>query len=222
MKALRCAVIFVLVPVAMCMLGECVRWLNTTSTTCCLHANTTGLHTQCCVLVQVESLLHSPSHIHNLLTCSNPGSSTGVRARQERIPFATINDPDTLKQQVETLINSPVVLDVAAESVSLRTATDEEWAAAKAAGGAAKGAKAEGQGDAVAVVASPVSKVTKPRVVALLDASPETCGAKAAACAQLEEVRRVGAVSAGSVAVCRCVRMTVCEACSCVHLHACR
>lgn len=50
------------------------------------------------------------------------------------MPFATLDDPAVLQSQVQPLVGKLVTLEVTPSGVSLREATAEEAAAAKAAG----------------------------------------------------------------------------------------
>jgi hypothetical protein len=84
------------------------------------------------------------------------------------------------------------------DAVILRPASAEEAAAAASGAAAAAAAAAASNGKPkAAAAAGAVSPVSSPRVVPLLDCTPALSGAKASACAQLEQVslRSSGAAS---------------------------
>lgn len=112
-----------------------------------------------------------------------------MRARQEKVPFATLDDAALQESQVRPLLGRHVALDVGTDGVVLREATPAEVAAAAAPAGNGNGNSAPAP---PAATAAPVSRVNAPRVVALGDAVPTLCGAKAAACGRLDQVRDGG------------------------------
>jgi hypothetical protein len=107
----------------------------------------------------------------------------GVRARQEKMPFAMIDDPVMVNAAVKPLLGQTVALDISPDNVTLGPASSSQAAAAAAAAGKAAAGNGGGGGGAGAV-----SKVTTPRLVQLLDCTPSLAGAKASACARLEQV----------------------------------
>jgi hypothetical protein len=112
-----------------------------------------------------------------------------VRARQERVPFVTIEDRAVIAGEVEPLLGQLVALVASPEGAQLRPATSADEAAGGA--GSSNGAAAAGNGNGrPAALAKPAatSKAKTAGVVPLLDCSAATGGAKAAACAQLEQV----------------------------------
>lgn len=112
-----------------------------------------------------------------------------MRARQERVPFVTIEDRDIIERDVSPLLGQQVALVASPEGAQLRAATAAEAAAAAAAAGASS-SNGNGNGAAPAVAKPlPVTMAKSPGVVALLDCAASVGGAKAAACAQLEQVR---------------------------------
>jgi hypothetical protein len=124
-----------------------------------------------------------------------------VRARQERVPFATVEDPDFLGSKVRPLVGRHVELRVSAESVALTEA-------AAAPGGAGGNGSGRGGNKAVVPLAAPLAarKVRTPVVVAMPDCEVGTTGAKAAACAQLDQVgpaRAMPARECVTAAACR-------------------
>jgi hypothetical protein len=116
-----------------------------------------------------------------------------VRARQERVPFVTLEDRDIIASQVLPLLGQQVALVASPEGVQLRPATATESAATSASSSNGNGSKAaqasSNNGVDSATWSLAVSKVSKPGVVALLDCTASVGGAKAAACGRLEQVR---------------------------------
>jgi phosphoglucan,water dikinase len=141
-------------------------------------------------------------------------SHLGVRARQERVPLATIS-PEALAREVLPLVGAPVELRVGGDGSTVelvRAAAGAAGAAAAAAGGRAaagaaaapKAAAAAAAADAAkAAAAAPLVKPAAPapaadcsqalEVVPLPDARAETCGAKAASCARLLRLSQAAA-----------------------------
>ncbi|CAL8462111.1 g1642 [Coccomyxa elongata] len=125
-------------------------------------------------------LRHSLPHLSHL----------GVRARQEKVPFATCEDEGIVDAEVKPLVGSRVRLTVSTEGVSISAEADgaasseapSTAAAASSSNGAAGGNSSNG-----AAKSGPgaVEKVGKAAVAPLEKATPANCGAKAAACAQL-------------------------------------
>lgn len=104
------------------------------------------------------------------------------------MPFAMIDDPVLVNAAVRPLLGQTVALDVTPDNVTLGPASSSQAAAAAAADSASKAAAAAGNGSSGSVAA--ISKVTTPRLVQLLDCTPSLAGAKASACARLEQVGR--------------------------------
>uniref|UniRef100_A0A383WH22 CBM20 domain-containing protein n=1 Tax=Tetradesmus obliquus TaxID=3088 RepID=A0A383WH22_TETOB len=125
-------------------------------------------------------------------------SHLGVRARQERVPFAILDDPSVAAQDVAPLLGQHIALTVTPDSVTIAPATAEQLAAAAAAAGgkaragaaAANGGASKQQegGEAAGGPAGAVSKVSSVRMLPLLDCMPTLAGAKASSCARLEQI----------------------------------
>ncbi|KAF6253313.1 pyruvate phosphate dikinase [Scenedesmus sp. NREL 46B-D3] len=122
-------------------------------------------------------------------------SHLGVRARQERVPFAILDDPAVAASDVSPLLGQHIALTVTPDSVSIAPATREQLAAAAAAAGdkarAAAGGAQQPAAAAEAAAAGPagdVSKVSSMRMLPLLDCMPTLAGAKASSCARLEQI----------------------------------
>lgn len=123
-------------------------------------------------------------------------SHLGVRARQERVPFVTIEDRAVIGGEVEPLIGQAVALVATPEGAQVRRATDAEVAAA-AASSAASHSDANGSNGSNGVTPLSVSRVTTPTVLPLADCAAARGGAKAAACAQLEQLSVKSAAAGG-------------------------
>lgn len=95
-----------------------------------------------------------------------------------------IDDPVMVNAAIRPLLGHTVALDITPDNVTLGPASSSQAAAAAAA--AAGKAAAAGNGGGAG--AGAVSKVTTPRLVQLLDCTPSLAGAKASACARLEQV----------------------------------
>lgn len=104
------------------------------------------------------------------------------------MPFAMIDDPVMVNAAIRPLLGHTVALDVSPDNVTLGPASSSQAAAAAAAAGKAAAGNGGGGG------AGAVSKVTTPRLVQLLDCTPSLAGAKASACARLEQVGTLGGV----------------------------
>lgn len=115
---------------------------------------------------------------------------SGVRARQEKVPFAMLDDPDMVRSDVSPLLGQQVALTVTSDQVTLTTPTEAQLAAeAVAAGQQAQENKEKILASGFSTEAGgAVSKVTAPRMMSLLDCMPSLAGAKASACARLEQV----------------------------------
>lgn len=114
-----------------------------------------------------------------------------MRARQERVPFVTIEDRAVIDGEIAPLLGETVALVANPEGAQLRRATEAEAAAAAAAhdgAAASNGGGSSGNGSG-ANKPPLVSRVTAPAVIALADCTASRGGAKAAACGQLEQVR---------------------------------
>eukprot|EP00878_Enallax_costatus_P044046 GHUV01052209.1.p1 GENE.GHUV01052209.1~~GHUV01052209.1.p1 ORF type:complete len:109 (-),score=26.77 GHUV01052209.1:356-682(-) len=105
-----------------------------------------------------------------------------------------LDDPDMVKSDVRPLLSQQVALAVTSDQVTLAKPTEAQLAAAAAAAGEqaelnkekilASGFSTEAGGA--------VSKVNSPRLMSLLDCMPSLAGAKASACARLEQVNIIG------------------------------
>jgi len=116
-----------------------------------------------------------------------------VRARQERVPFVTLEDRDILNSEVLPLLGKQVALIASPEGAILCTASSSSAAEVPA-------ATTNGNGSSAAPAAAPalplpVKKTSKAGIISLLDCAASRGGAKAAACAQLEQL----AVKSGGV-----------------------
>jgi hypothetical protein len=97
-----------------------------------------------------------------------------------------IDDPIMVDVAVRPLLGHTVALDITPDNVTLGPASSSQTAAAAAAGKAAEASKAaNGASGGVGAI----SKISTPRLVQLLDCTPSLAGAKASACARLEQVR---------------------------------
>lgn len=126
-------------------------------------------------------------------------SQTGVRARQEKMPFAIIDDPVLVHALIKPLLGQTVALDVTPDNVTLQPASSSQAAAAAAAANGGSNRGGVGAGAANRGGAGAVSKVSTARLIELLDCTPSLAGAKASACAKLEQVRGQGGVMCGVV-----------------------
>ena len=108
------------------------------------------------------------------------------------MPFVTLEDRATLDADVTPLMGQNVALVATPEGVQLRLATSAEMASAAASNGTSTGG-INGNGGSAAGPASAVppaiSKATVAGTIALLDCTTSRGGAKAASCAQLDQVR---------------------------------
>jgi phosphoglucan,water dikinase len=107
-------------------------------------------------------------------------SHLGVRARQERVPLATIS-PEALAREVLNLVGKPVELRVGSDgsTVELKGLASEGEAALKATAAVAPSSSST-------AAAPPKADLSQAHtVIPLHDASQDTCGAKAASCARL-------------------------------------
>jgi hypothetical protein len=108
--------------------------------------------------------------------------SAGVRARQEKVPFATVDDPEFLSSKVRPLLGRQVTLRVSAESVALT----------EGGGAGGNGNGVNSRPDSAGRPAAAPIKIQRSKsfeVLPMQDCELNTAGAKAAACAQLEQVR---------------------------------
>jgi phosphoglucan,water dikinase len=145
-------------------------------------------------------------------------SHLGVRARQEKMPFATLDDPQVVSFDVSPLLGQVVTLKVTPTGVTLTKASSAE--AAAAASGSGKGKEKYRWSEPEWAAGGPppepydnASLVDTPRVIPLLDCSTSLGGAKASACAQLEQVRGSGWQLYGGVNM----NLHLGETCCCVH-----
>lgn len=98
-----------------------------------------------------------------------------------------IDDPVLVNAGVRPLLGQTVALDITPDSVNLGPASSSQVSAAAAAASAG-GSRAPGAGGSGGNGAGSVSKVSTPRLLQLLDCTPSLAGAKASACARLEQV----------------------------------
>jgi hypothetical protein len=106
------------------------------------------------------------------------------------MPFAMIDDPIMVDAAIKPLLGQIVALEVTPDNVLLGPASSSQAAAAAASSGG--GSRVAGGGVAAGASgasAGAVSKVSTPRLLQLLDCTPSLAGAKASACAKLEQVR---------------------------------
>ena len=111
-------------------------------------------------------------------------SHLGVRARQERVPLATISPAGLAREGVLALVGKPVEMCVGEDgsTVEMREVGEEELRGAAAAGGGSTAAAAA----ASSTPPPPAADRSRAQdVVPLADADAATCGAKAASCARL-------------------------------------
>ena len=109
-------------------------------------------------------------------------SHLGVRARQERVPFATCTSDDAVFRDLTPLVGGPVCLSVTADAVSVSKADEADLKAGGASGAASRSSGAARRG---AGKQEPAKRVKRGTVTALADADVATCGAKAASCGRL-------------------------------------
>ena len=71
--------------------------------------NLTDMFTQACWVVPYAGVKHVPGLISGctLGQLIVPGCQSGVRARQEKVPFATCEDEETLQEEVRSLLGKP-------------------------------------------------------------------------------------------------------------------
>ncbi|DBA93500.1 hypothetical protein WJX82_005630 [Trebouxia sp. C0006] len=115
-------------------------------------------------------LAHSLPHLSHL----------GVRARQEKVVFVTCEDEDTMAATVKPLIGQRIQLKASLEGVSFAPAPDS----------APSSSSSQGSPQEAVQIAQPgkIDKVSKASVVPLSKATSASCGAKAAACADLAKL----------------------------------
>lgn len=109
-----------------------------------------------------------------------------------------LDDPDMVQSDVVPLLGQQVALTVTFDQVTLAAPTEAQLAAAAA----AAGEKAEQNKEVLASgfsteAGGAVSKVNAPRLMSLLDCMPSLAGAKASACARLEQVWNMGVWAMG-------------------------
>ena len=123
-------------------------------------------------------LLHGIPHLSHL----------GVRARQEQVPFALVEDPAAFKELVEPLLGQRVALEAIPDATIIRPAGNE--AAAKAVGADSGSTEKSLVGTEAAAPAAPSASPSLSvwKVLPLADAAQRDSGAKAAACGRLHEL----------------------------------
>ncbi|KAK9842786.1 hypothetical protein WJX74_002436 [Apatococcus lobatus] len=115
-------------------------------------------------------LCHSLPHLSHL----------GVRARQEKVVFVTCEDEETLQQDVHPLVGQQVIVRASGESVKIEAHSGTAAAEAEP----SKAQPESGKASAAAGL-SKTQKVKQAALVPLAQATVESCGSKAAKCAQL-------------------------------------
>lgn len=101
----------------------------------------------------------------------------------------TIEDRAVIEEQVLPLLGTTVTLVASPEGAHLRLATGAEQAvASSSSNGVASVSIDSSNGLPSAAAPLSVAKATSPRVIPLLDCTSSLGGAKAAACAQLDQV----------------------------------
>jgi phosphoglucan,water dikinase len=123
-------------------------------------------------------LQHSLPHLSHL----------GVRARQEKVVFVTCEDEDTIDADVRKHIGQRVQLTASLEGVKFAPATDAAGAPKAASSNGAKPSSSNGASAPSAARPAAIEKAKKAKLVPLTEATTATCGAKAAACAELARV----------------------------------
>jgi phosphoglucan,water dikinase len=145
-----------------------------------------------CLPMQPSAAGSAPTPLTLLTPNLSLSYAAGVRARQERVPFVTIEDRAVIQGQVVPLLGQKVVLVASPEGAQLRPATSADEAANSTAGSVSAAASAvAGNGSGPSPAVARPGAITKAKfagVVPLLDCAAAIGGAKAAACAQLEQV----------------------------------
>ena len=113
-------------------------------------------------------------------------SHLGVRARQERVPFATCAEPQVVEEQLAPLVGSQVVLDVSADSVTVERSDGSAQATTSSVPDAVPAAVAAPS----FTKASDIAMVQAPTVLPVTEASQENAGAKAHVCGVLSSLAR--------------------------------
>lgn len=122
-------------------------------------------------------------------------SHLGVRARQERVPFVAVEEQEFINSNIQPLVGKQVTLQVEQDGASLKEGQLAQQPVAAAAkngngngnGNGASNGKVNGKANGTASVLA-VKRVDKAAVVPLAQATSDTSGAKAAACARLEQI----------------------------------
>jgi hypothetical protein len=168
--------------------------------------------------IRTRTVLQPPI-THSCLTpppCPLPPA--GVRARQEKVPFATVDDPEFLSSKVRPLLGRQVMLRVSADSVSL---TEDGNSSNGNGNGNGNGVSSRPSNNGkAAIAAAKIVRCKSFEVLPMQDCELATAGAKAAACAQLEQVGAGGAAGGGQQGQ-RAAVMAACGACCCAELPAC-
>lgn len=161
----------------------------------------TGLSEEVVLLVDEadgdEELAAAGRQLQGVILCQGLPhlSHLGVRARQEKVIFATLEDTEVLEKEVKPLVGKQVTLEVTPERALVRLASDQEVTEAKRRFQeglkAPNGRSPSGNGSTPplsSLESHPVNKVTDFVVYGMMDCTVDTCGAKAAACGTLEQV----------------------------------
>ena len=137
-------------------------------------------------------------------------SHLGVRARQERVPFATCTCDDAISRDLKPLVGSPVRLTVSPDGVSIAEVESAELDNSSASSSTKSSSNG---GSAAGAAAAKVRRSNRPRVFDLADADVATSGSKAAACGRLAALaaQKSAAFSApaGAVLPFGCMEATV-------------
>ena len=125
-------------------------------------------------------------------------SHLGVRARQERVPFATCAEPQVVEEQLMPLVGSDVVLDVSADAVTVERSEDSTLAD-KAASAAVPDAVPAAVAAPSFTKASDIAMAQAPTVLPVTEASMENAGAKAHVCGVLGRLAKDYVTPRGAV-----------------------
>jgi phosphoglucan, water dikinase len=126
-------------------------------------------------------------------------SHLGVRARQERVPFATCCDKLVVEQKLLPLVGSQVALHVTAEGVKVEKSTASTPAGKAAPSGDVPGAAADAAEGPKFTKAENVEKVLTSTVLPVTEATHANAGAKAAVCGVLGRLAKDYSTPRGAV-----------------------
>lgn len=125
-------------------------------------------------------------------------SHLGVRARQERIPFATCSEPQVAQEQLLPLLGSQVVLDVNAESVTIEK-HDGSVLPASSPTLVVPDTVPEAVSAPTFTKASDIDMVETPTVLPVTEATQANAGAKAHVCGELGRLAKDYSTPRGAV-----------------------